>query len=142
MYFSIDPKKYYKTKKYCKEKYLQTIQKNEEKNKKREYGCNWYRKLFIQNQLSETEKKMKNIKMNAIYVKIFLRKKTKGVNMYTKKKHITFSEEEKEKSVNMLTEDVEIFLNNFNSLRTCKKVFWFKKIVLFKQAWESFLGAR
>ena len=30
------------------------------------------------------QKKMKSIKMNAIYLKIFLRKKTKGMNMHTK----------------------------------------------------------
>ena len=40
--------------------------------------------------LVKQKKKMKNIKMNAIYVKIFLRKKTKGVNMYTKKKAHNF----------------------------------------------------
>lgn len=121
MYFSIDPKKYYKTKKYCKEKYVQTIKKNEEKNKKREYECNWYRKLFIQNQLSETEKNEKH--QNECNLLKNLSKEKNKRHEYAHKKYITFSEEEKEKSVNMLTEDVEIFLNSFNSLQKRKKVF-------------------
>ena len=92
--------------------------------------------------LVKQKKKWKKSKWMQFTSKSFWGKKQKAWICTQKKKHITFSEEEKEKSVNMLTEDVEIFLNNFNSLRTCKKVFWFKKIVLFKQAWESFLGAR
>ena len=64
----------------------------EEKNKKREYTRNRYRKLFTENVLSE-KKKMKNVNMHAIYIIIFLKKKPKkGVNIYVCEKNGNFSE--------------------------------------------------
>ena len=49
-----------------------------ERNKKRKYNHNPYRKLFMENELSEEEKKRQYARN--LY-KIFLKKKSKGVNM-------------------------------------------------------------
>ena len=68
--------KYYKKTKKCnKEKLVKTIKIFlKKKNKKCEYAHIQYRKLFIENELSE-EKKIKIVNLLAIYIIIFVEKK-------------------------------------------------------------------
>ena len=54
----------------------------EAKNKEREYAHNQYRKLFIENKLSEKEK-TKNVNVHPIYIIILPKKKRQKVQMCT-----------------------------------------------------------
>ena len=69
--------KYYKKTKKCnKEKLVKTIKIFlKKKNKKCEYAHIQYRKLFIENELSEEKEKIKIVNLLAIYIIIFVDKK-------------------------------------------------------------------
>ena len=68
----------------------------EEKNKKRVYASNGYRKIFIENQFSEEENNEKHQYERNLHNKLSKVKKTKGVNIRVKNKE-PFSKKKKDK---------------------------------------------
>ena len=63
------------------------------KTNKCEYALNWYRKLFVENELIE-EEKIEDVNMHAIYI-IISTKRQKGMNMQVKNTE-TFLKKNKE----------------------------------------------
>ena len=64
----------------------------EEKYKKREYACNQYRKIFIENELSGGEKN--------------------EIHLYARSLYKNLSKEEKDKTHEIHVKNIEIFLKN------------------------------
>ena len=78
----------------------------EEKNKKRQYARNKYRKLFIKKRLSEEEKQ--NTKPQ---IKIFLRKK-RNRHQYVRNNIEIFLKKKKTKGVKMHGNGIDFFLKD------------------------------
>ena len=122
-----------KTKKCYEEMHVRTIKIFLKKNKTRkgQYVCNQYRRLFIENELSE-EKNEKRQYTGNLYNKPSKEKKAKCVNVRVDSVEI-FPKKKKTKSVNIQANDIYFFLKSYNFLWKYKQVFPSKKFGFFGQ---------
>ena len=120
-----------------------------EKNRKRQYACERYRKFFIETEFSE-EDKTKMVHMRAIFVKKRKVRKDKK-HEYATKQYKNLLMKKNTKSVNMYATYMETFLKSsekkklyllwtYNKLDFYKKQFSFKKFS-FQVSVRDFFGS-